>query len=69
MCFSLSVPRQLSTRQKTLVALTDQLVVSVTESERTPVEIAVNGHSLVALGQSGEQIVVVTSDGQIWLTQ
>ena len=51
---------------QTLVALTDRLVVSVTESEWVPVETAVNGHPLAALGQSGDQIVVVTSDGQIW---
>ena len=51
---------------QTLVALTDRLVVSVTESEWVPVETAVNGHPLAALTQSGDQIVVVTSDGQIW---
>ncbi len=54
---------------QTLVTLTDRLVVSVTESEWVPVETAVNGHPLAALGQSGEQVVVVTSDGQIWRAQ
>ena len=54
---------------QTLATLTDRLVVSVTESEWVPVETAANGHPLAALGQSGEQIVVVSSDGQIWRAQ
>lgn len=51
---------------QTLVSLTDRLVVSVGESEWEPVGSGVDGHPLAALGQSGEQVVVVTSDGQIW---
>ncbi len=51
---------------QTLVALTDRLVVSAGGSEWEPVESGVDGQSLAALGQSGEQVVVVTSDGQIW---
>lgn len=51
---------------QTLMSLTDRLVVSVGGREWEPVESGVDGHSLAALGQSGEQVVVVSSDGQIW---
>ena len=51
---------------QTLMSLTDRLVVSVGGGEWEPVESGVDGHSLAALGQSGEEVVVVTSDGQIW---
>ncbi len=51
---------------QTLVSLTDRLVMSAGGSEWVPVGTAVDGHPLAALGQSGEQVVVVTSDGQIW---
>lgn len=51
---------------QTLMSLTDRLVVSAGGSEWESVESGVDGHSLAALGQSGEEVVVVTGDGQIW---
>ena len=57
----------LSWENQMLAALTDQLIISDTDDKWTPVESEINGHPIAAIRQVGEKIVVVTSDGQVWL--
>lgn len=54
---------------QTLVALTDQLIASTPDNQWLRVEAEVNGHPVAALEQSGDQLVVITSDGQVWTGQ
>jgi hypothetical protein len=51
-----------------LIAVTDHLLTSTTPDKWTPVEADVNGQPIAALAQSGQQIVIVTVDGQVWVS-